>query len=92
MPGHSNDIPELFEKRMQVIGRISQENTELLRLLQLSGGHDILRMKDPKLTEVNDIQNSTETELAACQSRIDDLELEMARIDEEIETAAEKED
>jgi hypothetical protein len=49
-------------------------------------------MKDPKLTEVNDIQNSTETELAACQSRIDDLELEMAGIDEEIETAAEKED
>ncbi|MFD1157308.1 hypothetical protein [Roseovarius aestuarii] len=91
MPGQSTDAPHLFESRMQVINELSQENAELLRLLQRRSGHDILMMKDPDSQETTEIQHATDAALADCQTRIDDLESKLSRIDEQIEAAAKKE-
>ena len=91
MPGQSDDIPRLFERRMQVINGLSQENAALLRLLQQRGGHDILMMKDPDSEETIQTQVATDAEVVGCQARIDDLQLKLSRIDEQIEAAAKKE-
>ncbi len=91
MSGQSNDVARLFEMRMQVIGRLSQENAEHLRIVQLRSGQDVLSMKSPDAAEINAAQQDAEAQLEACEQRIGKLELELAEIDKEIATAAQKE-
>lgn len=92
MPGQSNDMARLFESRMQVISALSKENAEMLRILQLRSGHDILMMKDPESSETDIGQDAAEDEMKACKARIDALEAQLAGIDQQIETAATTED
>lgn len=91
MPGQSDDIPILFERRMQLINELSKENAGYLRLLQLRSGQEVLMMKDPDSKETTESQVATEVEFEGCQARIDDLQLKLSRIDEQIEAAAKKE-
>lgn len=92
MPGQSTDIAGLFEKRMQVIGKISQETAEHMRLLQLSSGAQVLLMKASEAEAGDAAQQDAEAQLEACQHRLDALELELAGVDEQIATATQKED
>ena len=92
MPGQSDGVPRLFENRMQAINAIAKENSEMLRLLQRLSGQDVLMMKDPESQETSDEHDAIEAEVAECKTRIDELEAELTRIDEQMEAAAKEEE
>ena len=92
MSSQSRNVARLFEKRMQLISRLSQENAEHLRLTQVSNGHQILLLKDPAVSEIEADLKDAETQIEACQQRINALEMEMAGIDEQVATATQKDD
>ena len=92
MPGQSEEIANLFEKRMLLVDLLSRANAEHLRILQLNGGFDILLMKDTESTEVTNCQNKAEASLGATQACIDALENDVAKIDAIIAAATKMED
>ncbi len=92
MTGQSEDVAQLFEKRMVLVDLLSRANAEQLRILQLNSGFDILMMKDGPSDDVTDQQNKAEESLDATRACIEALEQDVAAIDAKIAAATNLED
>ena len=91
MAGQSSITANLFAKRMDLISTLSQANMEHLRILQRLGGYDILLMKEPESEKANTAKCAAQEDLVASEARIEHLESDVARIDEEIEMSVNSE-
>ena len=92
MTGQSEDVAQLFQKRMVLVDLLSRANAEHLRILQLNSGFDILLMKDGASDDVTEQQNKAEESLDATRACIDALEKDVAAIDTKIAAATKLED
>ncbi len=91
MSDKRSDIDNLFRKRTTLVSEISQNNAEHMRILQLSSGIDVLLMNDHDSPEAIKNKSDIEAKLASSLARLNEFEAELAKIDNQIEVALNKE-
>ena len=91
MSDQVNDIDNLFRKRTTLVGEISQNNAEHMRILQLSSGIDVLLMNDHDSPDTIKNKSEIDAKIASSLARLDKFEAELAKIDKQIEIALNKE-
>lgn len=95
MTGQTRSVYTILSDRLKVTQDIAAANVEHLRLSQISRGLMILDMKDEEDgVETDPRQDERQENDAAfdqCMSEIKKLEAELARLDRELERAANEE-
>lgn len=91
MSGQASVIESLMQRRIALVGRLSQANAEHLRTLQLSSGIDILRMKESELPETSQSKLEADINIASSLVAIDKLEFDLTQVDKLIEDALNEE-
>lgn len=91
MSDQVNEIDVLFRRRNTLIGNISLKNADHLRMLQLSGGIEVLLLKDDESPNVNQNKSDTDSKIATSLIELSELETELTEIDKQIEFALNKE-
>ncbi|MBF9035871.1 hypothetical protein HKCCE2091_16610 [Rhodobacterales bacterium HKCCE2091] len=91
MSGQSRKIQAILTERLRTTQEIAAANVEHLRLSQIAGGLMILDMKAERDAD-EDARDDAERvrnfcALEDCMERIQDLEGELSKLDEELEAA-----
>lgn len=89
MINQSRKVEEILNERLATIQKISDVTAEHLRLVQKRAGIQVLEMSDREMPEVPGQMGRNEGALEICEQKIEDLERQLRRLDEELEAKVE---
>ncbi len=91
MRDHGEVIRDLINRRVSLIGKMSDFNANGLRLLQQKLGNDVLLINEPYSAEYHRGINLNNRQIVSNLACIAQLEIAMQRLDHDIESALSKE-
>lgn len=96
MTDQNHKIQTIMTRRISLVQAIAAANCEHLRLNQIASGFLVLDQKDDEAgTDLGagDAERATNAEaLAACMTRIETLETELAAVDQDLAAITERDD